>query len=610
MKKYIITAALFAFGFHLVNAQSLNAVFKGRYTSGYVSKDGGVMEISAFDNSSKKLFTVNGVTGKIDIINLNDPANPAFIASIDLSAYGAGANSVAVKNGVLAVAVEDAVKQNNGKVVFFNANDNSFLKSVVVGALPDMLTFTPDGNKVLTANEGEPASDYSVDPEGTVSIIDISNGVANAIESRINFNAFDGQENTLRAQGIRIFGLSANTSKDLEPEYITISADSKTAWIVCQENNAMATINLVSNSIVSLKSLGTKNHALSGNGLDASDRNPSNPSSVINITNWPVKGMYMPDGIANIRHNNSTFILTANEGDSREYTALNEEARINSLTLDTAAFANGSALKQNSNLGRLKVTNVIGDTDNDNDYDELYCFGARSFSIWDSSMTLVWDSGDEFEKYFETTNPTYFNANHNTENTMSNRSDDKGPEPESVITATLGDSIYAFVGLERISGVMVYNVTNPFQPYFVQYISSRNFSEVPVSTIGQVAVTGGDLGPEGLLFIPANESPNGKPLLVISYEVSGTIVIYEINYTATSGIAKEALLTNDKLSFYPNPASDKLYFNKMISGAIYNILGERVSEINNCNITDISKLTNGMYIIKTNTGTATLFTKE
>ncbi|MCS6824474.1 MAG: choice-of-anchor I family protein [Cytophagaceae bacterium] len=514
----------------------LNSVYKGRYISGYVNNEGGVMEISAYDEGTKKLFTINGNTNKIEVLNLSDPSNPVLITTLDMSAYGGGANSIAVKNGILAAAVEATPKQNNGSVVFFNASTLAHLKTVTVGALPDMLTFTPDGKKVVVANEGEPTPNYSTDPEGSISVIDISSGVANATVTNINFNSFDSQKAALQAAGVRIFGGATvgahSVSQDLEPEYITVSEDSKTAWVVCQENNAMVIVNLQNNTILAIKPLGYKDHSIAGNGIDASDRNGGNPSTVINITTWPVKGMYMPDGIANMRYNNATYILTANEGDSRDWTTPNEEVRINSVDLDDTNFPNETTLKNNANLGRLKISNVMGNTDASPDFEELYCYGARSFSVWDSSMTLVYDSGDKFEQFFKNNHPTYiFNANHNENNNMSSRSDDKGPEPEAIVTAHIGDSVYAFIGLERISGVMVYNVTNPIHPTFVQYLSTRNFSQSPVNAAAGPGATpsGGDLGPEGLLFIPAQQGPNNKPHLVVSYEVSGTITVYELN---------------------------------------------------------------------------------
>jgi hypothetical protein len=231
--------------------------------------------------------------------------------------------------------------------------------------------------------------------------------------------------------------------------------------------------------------------------------------------------MYQPDAIAAFESNRETFLITANEGDAREYAGFAEEVRVSSLNLDATAFPVSSFLKNNANLGRLNVTRATGDSDGDGDFDALYAFGARSFSIWTASGEQIYDSGDELEQITARVYPSFFNAS-NSNNTRDDRSDNKGPEPEGVAVGEIGGRNYAFIGLERIGGVMVYDVTNPFLPRFVQYVNNRNFS-APTNT-----AAAGDLGPEGVLFIPANESPNGGPLLVVANEVSGTTTVYEI----------------------------------------------------------------------------------
>ncbi|MGL5035231.1 MAG: choice-of-anchor I family protein, partial [Microcystaceae cyanobacterium] len=251
--------------------------------------------------------------------------------------------------------------------------------------------------------------------------------------------------------------------------------------------------------------------------LDASDRD-----SAINIRNWPIFGMFQPDAIASYTANNQTYYITANEGDAREYGDYVEGVRISTLTLDPVAFPNAAELKNNANLGRLLVTTERGDTDGDGDYDQLYTFGGRSLSIWNNQGQLVFDSGDDFERITAEQFPEYFNVS-NSNNTLDNRSDDKGPEPEGLVTGKINGRTYAFVGLERIGGVMVYDVTDPVSPTFVQYINNRDF------TVATSSAAAKDLGPEGLAFIAAADSPNGKPLLVVANEVSGTTTIYEID---------------------------------------------------------------------------------
>ncbi|MEC4816146.1 MAG: choice-of-anchor I family protein [Scytonema sp. PMC 1069.18] len=884
----------------------------GRYATGIF--DEGAAEIPAYDPVSQRLFVINADSVTVDVLDLSHPTNPTKLFTIGAEAFGGSANSVAVKNGIVAIAVESENTQEPGKVVFTDTHGN-FLNSVTVGALPDMLTFTPDGKRVLVANEGEPNDDYTVDPEGSVSIIDISGGVEHLNQYNVTtagFGAFNDQLHELRNAGVRIFGPNATVAQDLEPEYITISPDSKTAWVTLQENNALAVINIEHGTVTDIVPLGFKDHnaapsletyffdpaslptigttesrgdiklsgfsglyfegvnpengnlqfithpdrgpdggrdengnrifllpdlqpqlvrfeldkatgqlditeriflkrqdgtpltglpnlegldpdtpaTLSGdllefdplgadlegvvrapdgtywaadeyrpaiyhfqadgtlidrfvpqglppevgtpafpevyslrqpnrgfeaiayqdgkvyafvqsplnnpdagktattrilefdpvtkttvgeylyiqdgigggsdkigdaaaldktgeflvverdsgfgadsiknvyrinladatnlqklpgdilvagetfesltkeqlsqkgiktvtkevyadlaelgytftdkpeglalvnpttiavlndndfgetgvpiglglvslnNALDASDRD-----GAINIRNWAVNGMYQPDAIASFEINGQTYLITANEGDTRDYDGFSEEARVKDLKLDPTAFPNAKALQADDALGRLTVTKTLGDTDGDGDFDKLYSFGGRSFSIWDTQGHLIYDSGNEFEVITAQLFPEYFNSDNSSNDSFDSRSDAKGPEPEGVVTGVVGDNTYAFIGLERIGGVMVYDVTNPTSPNFIQYINPRDFSVEfnvdeegePRPTKAQILATG-DLGPEGLVFISAENSPNGKPLLVVANEVSGSTTVYEVDKLAS-----------------------------------------------------------------------------
>lgn len=497
-------------------ALNLQLSAKGRYSVGIT---GASAEISAYDENTQQLYVVNSLQNKLHIVNISNITTPTEVRAVDLTTYGA-INSVAVKNGLVAVAVENAAKQNNGSVVFLD-NKGNFIKQLSVGALPDMVCFTHDGKKVLTANEGEPSDDYTNDPDGTVSIIDLANGIANTAQTQVstlNFAAFNGQETTLRAQGIRIYGKNATVSKDLEPEYITVSADNSTAWVSLQENNAIAEINLNSKSITALRGLGFKNYASVENSLDVSDNNGE-----ILMANWPVKGIYQPDAIAYFKIGNTEYVATANEGDAREYNALTEEVRVSAMKLDSTVFKNQKLLKSSYNLGRLTAVNTLGDTDNDGDFDEIYTLGARSFTIFNAKTgALVWDSKNDLEKI--TANLPYarklFNANNSVGLSLKNRSDNKGPEPEGIIVAKHFDTTYAFVAAERIGGIFVYNIQNPVSPRFVGYFATRD-----------TVTGGGDLGPEGIVLIPAGLSPNGKTLVVLSNEISATVNIFELQGT-------------------------------------------------------------------------------
>lgn len=532
-------------------------------------------EIPAYDAASKRLFVVNAQKGLVDVLDASKPEQPVHIAELSARDYLADSevNSVAVQNGIVAIAVQAKNKTDAGLVVFFNAKDLSFMSKVAVGSLPDMLTFSPNGKTVLVANEAEPNDDYSIDPEGSVSIIDIRD-IKQPKASIADFRAWNSQKADLMAKGVRIFGPNATVAQDLEPEYITISGDSKTAWVTLQENNAIARIDIAQQKVTDIYPLGYKDHGVMGNELDVSDRD-----SKIDIKTWTgLVGMYQPDSIANYQVNGQTYLVTANEGDSREWLkdedayfagnlaqgyvenirmkhlfnskGFNAEgdypahlqkiangvkgAKLNPVTFAYcgATATEAGDCRKDGNLGRLNIawnmgyqTNADGspklDANGRLTYDKLYAYGARSFSIWNTQGQLVWDSGSEFEKKAAELFPTYFNTDHEAVS-LDDRSDNKGPEPEGITLGTIGAKTFAFIGLERMSGVMVYDITTPMQPKFVEYFTTRNFVETD-------SAKQGDLGPEGLIFIAAKDSPNGKPLLVVGNEVSGSTAIYQVN---------------------------------------------------------------------------------
>ena len=911
----------------------------------------GSAEIVAFDAGSKRLFVVNAQTKTVDIVDAADPTQPSRIATIDTSALGAP-NSVATHGGLVAVAIESSPKTDPGHVAFYDVN-GVLITSVKVGALPDMLTFTPNGEHVLVANEAEP-SGYGVghvDPPGSVSIIPVANSPSKLKKLKdsdvrtASFTSFDGQEASLRAQGIRIYGPGASASQDFEPEYITVLRDSRTAYVTLQENNAIAEIDIKSAKVTAVRPLGFKDYslppqatatyewndrpsigataagqklrlggfsglafegvtadgklkfithtdrgpnaeptginrpfllpsfnpqvvrftldprngrfdltdqialraedgrkltglpntalsadanqpyndevpvdlrgkvlpldplggdfegiavaddgslwmadeyrpaiyhfdehgrlierlvpigthaaageavppagvagkfgvealpavlaqrrqnrgmeaiaiqdgkiyafvqspirnpatlgngalnamqnvrlvefdpatrgtrqfvyimdnppavgaddtradkigdmvavpgggflvverdddsvlkdavetitkkvyaasltgatdisslgavdvgggvlktvdqmsaaelsavgvvpvgkklhvdlaqagyagvekieglALLGNGQlallndndfgvaqivvdNATGRytlapgyvpevpvlgignvpglDPSDRDNAVNITQWPVFGMYEPDAIASFHIGHQKYLITANEGDARDWPGLSEEARVGSLTLDADAFPDGASLKANGNLGRLNVTRTLGDTDGDGDFDQLYTLGGRSFTIWTDKGSLVFDSGSDFERVIAAREPAFFNAS-NDDRAFDSRSDNKGPEPEAIAIGTVGQRTYAFIGLERMGGIMVYDVTNPIAPVFVDYANNRDFTVDPAT-----AEAAKDLGPEGVIFIDAKNSPTGSPLLVVANEVSGTVTLYSV----------------------------------------------------------------------------------
>lgn len=485
--------------------------FIGRHATGVFDK--GAAEIPAYDARSKRLFVVNGAGGVIDIIDIRDPKQPTRMSQIELQTWGAAANSVAVRDGVIAAAVEGKTKTEPGAVVFFNA-EGRYLKHVEVGALPDMLAFSPDGRWLVVANEGEPNDEYTIDPEGSLSVIDMRGGLAAVNQSKVrtaDFRRFNGQP---LPDGFKALKPGASVAQDIEPEYVAFSADSKTAYVTLQDNNGLAIVDLERAQVSRLVGLGFVDH--SRVPFDASDRD-----NAIALKTWPVWGMYQPDSIASYSVGGQTYLVTANEGDSREWKGWSDEKRIAELKLDPKAFPNAAELQKPENLGRLRASGSFG-VNAEGLHERIYTFGGRSFSIWDSNGRQLWNSDDRIERIVAERYPANFNASH-TSNERDSRSSAKGPEPEGLAVATLWGKTYAFVGLERMSGFMVFDISNPRAPRYVDFINSRDFSDDPKNG------TAGDLGPEGFMVIPAGSSPNGRPLLIVANEVSGTTAIYEIH---------------------------------------------------------------------------------
>ncbi|MBI1306354.1 MAG: DUF839 domain-containing protein [Bacteroidetes bacterium] len=652
-------------------------------------------EISAYDEVNDRIYSTESNNFGVTVFSLKN-GSVSKIDYIDLSANGAAPTSVACNNGVLAVALPNATKTDAGTVRFYD-KDLKLVKTVTVGALPDMITFTGDGKYVLVANEGEPNDDYTIDPEGSVSVIDLTNGVANATVMNADFNgvtipadvrifgrkaesqselfiseyaegssnhkyleifnasnqtisldnyafpntsngattngeyefwnafptgatiapgktyviahgssdasilaktdyqftylsngndgfcltkggtwndansnsAIDAGEmtgftildcvgdwgadpgagwsvagvsdatkdhtlvrkagkkanadwtasagtnadnsewivldnNTWTDVGIRKMGVFSTPQQDIEPEYIAVSTDNKTAYVTLQENNAIAVVDIATAKVTKILPLGYKDHSLTENSLDASDKDNAigNEKTYANL-----KGMYMPDAIAVANIGGKDYLLTANEGDSRDYDGYSEEARVKDLTLDPTAFPNASTIQAEDALGRLKTTTSMGDTDGDGDFDVIYSYGGRSFSIWDTDGNQIFDSKNQLETMLA----TMFAGNY-----PADRDDDKGAEPESVTVGVIGSKTFAFIGCERSAGVFVYDITDPAKAHYVTYYNKN----------------GNDRSPEGLIFISRTKSDDGEAYLISTNEViddyHGSVSAYRI----------------------------------------------------------------------------------
>lgn len=984
------------------------------HLSSFYAGGEGSAEVVAYDAVTEYVFYTSSENNSFSILNISNPNAPVLVKDVDLSPYGAGPNSIAVSNGLVAVAVEDSIKQNAGRVVFFDVN-GFYQKTITAGALPDMLVFTSDGTKVLVANEGEPNDDYTVDPEGSITIIHVGTDISNATASQIDLSKFNSQEASIKNKGVRLFGPNASVAQDLEPEYITLLPDTNLAYVICQENNAFLVINIDTEEIIDIQALGYKNHQLGnatveshilnqeinnwpslgtpvygggqpavmlggfsgltydasqstpteyvfyavpdrgpndgavskatvtpatpqnlrpfklpnyqarlvqftlntqtgmvsltdsvmlfrtdgttpisgkgnidgfdevpvtytdastmynnvdftdangvdyhalpydemggdfegilrdndgnfwlcdeyrpgifkfnsagvlidkyvpqgtslmgispqptgtfGNetlpqvygtrranrgfeaiaynsetnvvyafiqsplynpnsgtknnsdvirilGIDASNGQPveeyiyaleankhdyfsssrvdkiggaqylgndkfyvierdsegpenvkgkkfvfeislkgatnivgtplsadtleglsldaivdlgvypvhktkafnlptigyassdkaegitllpnnqiavindndfglagagitdnsvlgiisfdgkatfdaSNKDNKINMKNYPTLGMYMPDGISSFSSNGDSYVITANEGDSRDYDGYSEEVRVKDLELDSILFPNANYLQQEEVLGRLKTTTANGDFDMDGKTDQIYSYGGRSFSIFDIYGNLVFDSGDDFGKTVAILESALFNED---DGEKDGRSDDKGVEPEAVSVGTINGYTYAFIGFERQSAIVVYDITDPTSPEYITYYTNRMVSNGTVD---------GDISPEIIQFVPADESPNSENLLVVGYEVSGTVGLIQIGGALINGISEELEKGKSTFLMYPNPTQNNLTFDQPLTGEVLDLNGSVIATFTDAINVEVSKLPKGVYFIRT-----------
>jgi hypothetical protein len=499
-KKLLVAAVLAALAPHAQAdgpVRGFTKLWTYTHGTGGSSPTGQTSEIVSFDAGRNELW-IAGLKG-VDILNAS---TGAFVQHIDTTDFGE-ANSVAVRNGVAALALQAPTKSDPGLVKIFDTATRSIIESYVVGAQPDNVVFTRDG-RIMTANEGEPRPLTTTtvdDPMGSISVIDRTGGTVNTL----NFTAFDAG-----VAGVRVVTPGNLPSRDWEPEFIAISADGKTAKVTLQEVSAIAHVDLTpgAETITAVTPLGLKDHSLPENRIDTSDRDgPSNGALAGNWKTVPVKGLYQPDTIASYQSGGRSFYVIANEGDARNLDdtlsgAFNEEIRIGAsgYVLDPTAFPNASVLKQNANLGRLIVSRTSGDTDGDGDFDEIHVFGGRSFSILDDTGAIVFDSGNQLEELLFARFPALVDDA---------RSDNKGVEPEGVALFEIAGRTVAFIGFERgvQSVVAMFDVTDPTAPTFIDFI-----------------VDAPSVSPEGLQAYTFG----GRTFLAVANEVSRTTSVFEI----------------------------------------------------------------------------------
>lgn len=509
------------------NGKGLDMNKIGSYVSGISNPDGGVAEIVSYDAKNNNAWVVNGATGMLDILDLNTMVGGEICAaSLDIKAMAAEMRpgffygdmtsvSVHPELGLVAVALQAEDYDAAGYVGILNT-DGEMLAMIEAGFQPDMVTFTPDGTKILAANEGEPRNGYGegvVDPAGSVTIIWLTaEDPASSSHKNIGFEAFDEKREELAANGVMLTKGSL-PSADLEPEYI--ACDNNTAYITLQEANAVAVLDLTTGSYTGVYSLGYQDLGLEANALDLAE------DGAYAANTYPdAVAAYMPDGISMYESKGKTYLVTANEGDAREWGDEEAGTEFCNEIKETLIAADGT------NAEKVRV--IDPEVTDGLPEGKAVLFSSRSFSIFrvdENGLTQVFDSGKDFEELSNKYIPEYFNCS-NDDNEYDSRSPKKGPEPESVTVGTIGNDRYAFIALERIGGIMAYRIDVEGETAsFVNYINTRDFSEDPGEAEPYL---NSDVAPEGLCFIPESG------ILLAAFEVSGTVSAYSVGSTAAS----------------------------------------------------------------------------
>lgn len=503
---------------------TLNAELISRFSVDSSYEDGGLLEIVTYNSKSQIAYAVAGTLGELLLIPMNTVDSSglsgtgidmkSLVGEIEGFVYG-DMSSIAINqdNSKLAVALQAESYNDDGMVALFTLLEDGSLGEnpsfIPCGKQPDALCFTPDGSTILVANEGEPREGYGagvIDPEGSVTLIDVSSGAS----THVSFQGVTYDEKVLLQTG-------STPSEDFEPEYI--ACNNEIAYVALQENNAIAILDIQSAQFTGVYGLGLQDYSTTKIDMVAD-------GNIHFETQENVYGVYMPDGITLFQIDGKDYLFTANEGDGREW---GDE--------DGEFFYCNEYKDPTSPTGSVTVEKKVTWL-NPSDYEMLdqnsaYLYGARSFSIWeveDSGISLVYDSGSEFEELTAELLPDYFNCS-NDDISLEDRSGKKGSEPEYVAMGEVGENIYAFIGLERQGGVMMYDVTNPTETTFINYISSRDYSK-------NIA---GDVAPEGIYFVNGSESATGEPLILVANEVSGTLAVIEVSTSSAQEEAPEIL---------------------------------------------------------------------
>jgi hypothetical protein len=545
----------------------------GRYSSGQFGVNAAASV--AYYGGNKTALIANRHTNRVEVVSLTNPATPQATAQIDASAAAATALNramgkvtavatfdepdAALDRDRIAITVNGAGVSDNGAVVIYKAADRSLVTVLQTGVGPKALAFSQDGRFIVTANEGAPAPDYSVDPEGSIGVVDLTpTPVAPATTAPpaitvLDFRAFNvsgvtpipsTSRETEVPSDVRFSnrpGVTTQSTRaqDLEPE--TVSTLLNRAYVSLQENNAMATVEFSPPRIEFILGLGTKDFNTDTSKLDASDQDMDDV-----LVKRPVKGFRQPGGLLAYRSANEILLLSANTGAPRMLPGFNETTRAASLTLDTTVFPPADMLQDNAKLGRLLVSASEGNAPatttpapgvpQDPDFESILTYGGRSFSIHVSSGFPVFDSGDDFERITLQQLTTNFNSAADANGSGDTRSDDQGPAPKALALGQIEGATFAFIGLSEVGGVMVYALDITLRSgRFLEYKKDRDFNVVAVSNpdgngdgAPDTNPAVGDLGPTQMVFVPVSAAPTADSLLLVANAVSGTTTIYAV----------------------------------------------------------------------------------
>lgn len=526
----------------LIPAKANTSFFKVKELATILSGDGeGGAEIATFHPASNRIFTTNGVKNSIDIYDISVVTSPRKVGSVSLNPFGNDVTSVAAGKDVVVAVVSTAETFSasgiptvkNGKLVVFDVNGKVLSSPDVLGVLPDSVTFTPNGEIALVAIEGQPVcakddpattaredQDYAkaVDPVGGVTVVNLTSPT-NPVLKFAGFDSFNVAD--MKRIGISLSSVVNSVAKDFEPEFIS-AIDNDVAYVTIQEANAIGKLNIQSARFESITR--AFESRLERIARDTSDRDsgagPRNYSNVV--------GDSQPDAIAGFKIGSGHYFVTANEGDAREYSCLNDDLRGASLKVDARRFPDWKNLSASGALGRAKVNPNNGDRDGDGDIDVIHLRGANSMTMYRNGVPL-WDSGDLLDQIqINAFGVANINGSHSlsadklTMNYVGqDRSDDKGSEPEGVAVGKVGERRIAILGLERMSALVLFDITNPSAPIFQEWLQMLPTRATPAKDVKYWS-------PEGVIFVPADKSPSGKALIITSYELSGSLSIHEI----------------------------------------------------------------------------------